>query len=182
MKQRINRIHIVGASGSGTTTLAQAIAKRLDWHHFDTDNYYWIPTTPPFRIKRKLQARQEMLKKDLSKHESWTLSGSLCGWGDMLISYFDLVIYLWIPPKIRMVRLAEREKQRYGDRIESGGTMYEKSQEFLNWARGYDEGDMNTRSKMLHDGWLKKLSCKILKLEGNFELEEKVDRVLALIS
>ena len=46
------RIHVMGAAGSGTTTLAQALSSRLRVPHFDSDEYYWIPTVPPYRIKR----------------------------------------------------------------------------------------------------------------------------------
>ncbi len=33
------RLHIFGASGSGTTTLARALAKRCGWLHLDTDDF-----------------------------------------------------------------------------------------------------------------------------------------------
>lgn len=33
------RIHILGASGSGTTTLGKALSDKLRYKHFDTDNY-----------------------------------------------------------------------------------------------------------------------------------------------
>src|SRR5678809_1323103 len=41
-----NRIHILGASGSGTT-LGRALAEHLQGSHFDTDDYSWLPTDPP---------------------------------------------------------------------------------------------------------------------------------------
>ena len=31
-------IHIFGASGSGTTTIAKAVSERLGYAHFDSDN------------------------------------------------------------------------------------------------------------------------------------------------
>jgi adenylate kinase family enzyme len=34
------RIHLIGASGSGTTTLGRALAQRLGYPHFDTDHYF----------------------------------------------------------------------------------------------------------------------------------------------
>ena len=34
----INRIHILGASGSGTTTLAKELSKKLNYEYFDTDD------------------------------------------------------------------------------------------------------------------------------------------------
>src|SRR4029453_16093638 len=83
----LHRIHILGASGSGTTTLGRALAEHLQCPHFDTDDYFWV------------------------------LSGSLCGWGDVAIPLFELVVFLQIPHDIRMERLRQREHQRFGARI-----------------------------------------------------------------
>jgi Shikimate kinase len=46
----IHRIHILGASGSGTTTLGRALAERLQYPHFDTDDSFWVPTDPPSAV------------------------------------------------------------------------------------------------------------------------------------
>jgi len=54
------RIHITGASGAGTTTLGEHLARALRCDHFDTDDYYRLPADPPFRIKRV----SERLKTD----------------------------------------------------------------------------------------------------------------------
>ena len=35
----IHRIHILGAFGSGTTTLGRALAARLQYPYFDMDDY-----------------------------------------------------------------------------------------------------------------------------------------------
>ncbi|MFL6605024.1 MAG: hypothetical protein ACJ8R9_27330 [Steroidobacteraceae bacterium] len=43
------RILITGASGSGTTTFGRALATEMDWAFFDADDYYWMPSDPPFR-------------------------------------------------------------------------------------------------------------------------------------
>ena len=42
------RIHIMGASGAGVTTLGRALADTLGLPHHDTDDYYWRPTDPPY--------------------------------------------------------------------------------------------------------------------------------------
>jgi adenylate kinase family enzyme len=44
MKSR--RIHLMGASGSGVTTLGRALAARLALPHHDSDDYFWLPTAP----------------------------------------------------------------------------------------------------------------------------------------
>jgi hypothetical protein len=94
----IHRIHILGASGSGTTTLGCALAERLQCPHFDADDYFWLPTDPPFTHQRERTQRQRLLMDDLTAHDSWVVSGSLCGWGDVAIPLFELVVFLAIDP------------------------------------------------------------------------------------
>lgn len=78
-----HRIHILGASGSGTTTLGRALAACLQCPHFDTDDYFWLPTEPPYTQRRGQTERAQLLMGDLTAYNSWVVSGSLCGWGDV---------------------------------------------------------------------------------------------------
>ncbi len=169
------RIHMLGASGSGTTTLGRAWMERFGGCHFDTDDYYWLPTDPPFTQPRDTPSRQKRLMDDLTAHDAWVLSGSLCGWGDVAIPRFELVVYLWIPPALRLERLRQRETERYGERIQPGGDRYEPSQAFLDWAATYDEGGLDMRSKSLHEQWLRTLPCPVIRLEGVYTLAEALD-------
>jgi adenylate kinase family enzyme len=171
----IQRIHILGASGSGTTTLGRVLAERLHCPHFDTDDYFWLPTDPPFREPRPLAERQKLLMDDLAAYNSWVISGSLCGWGDSAVPLFDLVVFLWIPQDVRLERLRRREMMRYGKRIMPGGDMYEQSQAFLAWAASYDEGDLTIRSRRRHDQWLSTLPCPIVYREREYTIEEHVE-------
>lgn len=88
------RIHILGASGSGTSTLGSSLSKVLPHTHLDTDDYFWITK---FTEQRQAPIRRQMLKIDLSLYEKWILPGAVCGWGDNFKSCFDLVVFLWIP-------------------------------------------------------------------------------------
>src|SRR5262245_32157521 len=100
------RIHITGASGSGTTTLGRELARTLDCAHFDADNYFWLPTDPPFEKKRERTERNAMLLNDLHANDRWVLSGSVSTWDDDIYACFDLVVFLLIPAEIRLARLA----------------------------------------------------------------------------
>ena len=62
----IHRIHILGATGSGTTTLGRALAERLQCPHFETDDYVWVPTDPPYTKQRERTERQQPLMDDLT--------------------------------------------------------------------------------------------------------------------
>jgi hypothetical protein len=80
-----------------------------------------------------------------------------------------------------MGRLYHRERQRFGARIMPGGDMYEQSQAFLQWAASYDDGDVNMRSRRLHDQWLGTLPCPTICIEGEYTVDEQIDMLIAQI-
>ena len=172
------RVHVVGASGSGTTTLGRAVAARYGAPHFDTDDYFWLPSAPPFQHIRERGERQARLDAALRGPPDWVLSGSLCGWGDVFIPLFDLVVFLWVPPDARLARLRARERARYGDAIAPGGPQHGRSEAFLAWASGYDEGlDVPERCRRLHETWLAALPCPVLRIEGTASVDANLELV-----
>jgi adenylate kinase family enzyme len=172
------RIHLVGASGSGTTTLGRALATRLDCPHLDTDDFFWLPSDPPFQHVRERGERQARLGTALRASAGWVLSGSLCGWGDLFIPQFELVVFLWVPPDVRLARLRARERDRYGHAVDPGGPLHGRSEAFIAWAAGYDERlAPPERCRRLHEQWLTALPCPVLRLEDTASVEERLARI-----
>ncbi|MBO1511075.1 ATP-binding protein [Metabacillus bambusae] len=169
------KIHIFGASGSGTSTLGTSLSNVLPYIHLDTDDYFWIKK---FSEQREVNEKRKLLREDLLMYNNLILSGALCGWGDSFKSYFDLVIFLWIPKNIRLERLQQREFQRYGNDILAGGSKYEQSKAFLEWASLYDEAGMEVRSKTLHEHWMTDLNCPVLRIEGDYTVQERIEIVV----
>jgi adenylate kinase family enzyme len=173
------RIHVLGGSGSGTTTLARALAVELGAPHFDTDDFYWLPTAPPFRHVRAETERRELLSAALEAL-SWVLSGSLCGWGDGFVPRFEQVIYLDVPQDVRLARLRAREQARYGlEPLSPGGEQHAAYQAFLEWAASYDDPGFAGRSRAMHLRWLAILPCPVLRLDGQTPTAALVAEVLA---
>lgn len=175
MKYQI--IHIYGASGSGTSTLGEAISRRYDYFHMDTDDYYWLPTNPSFTVKRDIKERLFLMKRDIKAHEGVVITGSLVDWGDELIPYFDLAIRVVTDQSVRLERIKKREKERFGSKIEAGGDMFDQHRVFLDWAAQYDTGDVTMRSKAMHDHWEKRLTCKRISVDGG----KTVDEILKVV-
>ena len=159
-------IHVFGASGSGTSTLAKAICDKTGFHMMEVDSYFWLPTDPPFTVRRSSDESAALMQKDIDKFRKVVVAGSATGWGDFLIPQISLAIRLETPTEIRIERIKQRELMRFGERIQPGGDMYEQHHKFIDWAQMYDEGGVEMRSKRQHDEWQKKLECKLLILDG----------------
>lgn len=174
-------IHIFGASGSGTSTLGKKICLELGYRFMDTDDYFWLPTNPKFTTRRPAEERLAMMKKDIEHAENAVISGSLVDWGDALIPFFTLAIRLETATDIRISRLEQRERARFGKRIDMGGDMYIQHQEFLAWTKAYDAGDLTMRSKAKHDAWQTLLPCKCIELNGADDLNANYEVVRKLL-
>src|SRR5262245_50276488 len=177
-----DRVHIFGGSGSGTTTLALALAAAHGHRHLDTDDFYWLPTNPPYREPRPREERLALLQSALDASPRWVLSGSLCGWGDSLIPTFELVVFLVVPTELRLARLQARELVRYGgEAIGPGGPLYPAHQEFLDWAGRYDTGDLEMRSRARHEAWLAGVPSASIRLEGSESVPEQLKQIEAAV-
>ncbi|MBX3705380.1 MAG: hypothetical protein KF911_02015 [Pseudomonadales bacterium] len=173
-----HRVHIFGASGSGTSTLGAHLAQMIGGLHLDTDSYYWHETDPPFTQKRNPAERVSMIERDINGVASWVLSGSICSWGDPLLHHFTLALFLYLDPAIRMARIAERERERYGPRIQPGAEMHEQHLKFMEWAGSYDYAKAPIRSFDLHERWMLELRCPIIRLDSNRPVEELCYEIL----
>lgn len=173
-----HRIHIFGASGSGTSTVGAYLAKEIGGRHLDTDSYYWQDTDPPFKDKREPAERISMIERDVDGEKNWVLSGSICSWGDPLLHHFTLAVFLYLDPVVRMARIEERERARYGSRILPGGEMYQQNLDFMEWARSYDHGRAPIRSFDLHESWMVRLTCPIVRVNSDASVERICSEVL----
>jgi adenylate kinase family enzyme len=177
------RIHITGASGAGVTSLGRALADALAISHHDTDDYFWQPTTPPYRDNRDSAERLRLMREMFLGRADWVLSGSLDGWGDPIIPYFDLVVFLYTASEVRLQRLRAREARRFGsDVVAPGAWRHQETEEFIEWASHYDAGDREGRTFEKHQVWLAKLPCPVLRLDGARPLPELVKEVVAAIT
>ncbi len=176
-----NIIHILGASGAGTTTLGKAICEKFNYSHLDADDYFWLPTDPAYTTKRALFQRQKLLGEAIASQGRCVISGSLCGWGDMFMPKFGLVILVETPTEIRLERLKLREYNHFGHRILPGGDMYENHTAFLAWAAKYDTAGEEQRSRALHARWLRRVYCPVVQVDGTRPVQETLAGLSSVI-
>lgn len=171
-------IMIMGPSGSGKTTLGKLVAEKLGYTFVDIDDYIWRKDTDiPFTVMYSRKEKIERLMKAISHCEHFVMSGSMDSFHQHFDSYFELVVCLYANTQLRVKRVHERELQLFGNRILEKGDMYEQHQKFLKDIAGYDLG-VGGCTVQGHEMWLKDLKCKILRLDGEDELEKNLKRIV----
>lgn len=165
----------MGASGSGTTTLGRALADHWSVPHADADDYFWVPTAPPYVEKRPEDARRALMREVFVPREGWVLSGSMIGWGESIVAERDAVVFLTLDPRERLRRLEAREVHR------RAGQDFDEAawSDFLDWAKGYDDPAFDGRSRAAHEAWLDQLDLPVLRLGSERPIAELRDAVLS---
>lgn len=177
------KLHIFGASGSGVSTLGAALSKRLNIPYFDSDEYFWAVTDPPYTLKIAPEERNNTMRLALSKQEDWILGGSMYNWGTDVFPYFDLVVFLWIPAEVRIERVRRREMERYGEQMLSDPERKRQSEAFIRWASDYDEDTgIASRTLNVHEQWMKKMTYPILEIRTDLSTEERMELILHKLS
>ena len=172
------RVLVIGATASGTTTLARALAGRWSGPHADTDDDFWMPTDPPYTDKRPAEDRLRLMAEMFLPRRAWVLSGSVMGWGEPLRDHVDVLVFCSLDQDVRLARLRAREAVRYGDRIRPGGDLATTHEEFVTWAAGYERADFPGRSRTLHEEWLTRFDGPILRLETAGPVDTLVDEIV----
>src|SRR4051812_13777933 len=98
------RLHLTGASGSGTTTLGRALASLWSVPHADADDYFWVPTSRPYTVRRPVADRVRLMEELFVGRDAWVLSGSAMGWGDPVVAQADAVAFLTVDSRMRLAR------------------------------------------------------------------------------
>jgi hypothetical protein len=99
-----------------------------------------------------------------------TLGGALAQ--QLNCGFFDADDYYWLPAEIRVTRLRDREMRRFG-RVDPA---------FLAWAGQYEVGKLDGRSLARHEAWLSSRRCTVLRIEGDYSTEHRLERVSAALA
>lgn len=142
------RIQVIGASGTGKSTVCQYISEKTGVFWIDTDKYLW--KDQDYTVKYSIEERYRMYNRDIAKYPDYIVSGSVYSWNPRGFHNRELLVLLRLDDEIRMNRLYNRELARYGTRALPGGDHYELSCEFLEWCKTYlteDENAVNSLAR-----------------------------------
>lgn len=177
------KIHILGAAGTGTTSIGKHIAQYFNLPHIETDFFSWKQTNPPFSTYIEKAESAKAIRSWFDAQPSFVISGSLSKYGKDFAKDLDLVVFLTAPLDVRLKRIQAREKKLYGKRVLPGGDMHENYLSFVDFAKRYDNGDLSFRSKAQHQKFLTQdISCPIIEINTDCEQSKVLNGLIASIS
>ena len=89
---------------------------------------------------------------------------------------FEMMVFLYTTPDIRIRRVHERAIRRFGDRVLEGGDMYESHMRFLKDNKRYEtDGSPNLSEQ---EEWLNSMSCVKMRLNGEDSPDHNADLIV----
>lgn len=163
-------IMIIGPSGSGKTSLGKMVADKLGYPYFDVDDYIWRKdTAKPYTVMYSRDEKIDRLNDDISPYENFVMAGSMSSFHYAFDDKFNMMVFLYVEPEVRIQRVHDRAIERFGKRVLPGGDMYESHMQFLDHNRQYEkDGSPNLKEQRV---WLNNMTCMKLELDGKDSLE-----------
>lgn len=169
---------ILGPGGSGKTTLGKYVADKMGISFLDIDEYIWRNDTQiPFTVMYSKEEKIKNLMEATQKTDEFVMAGSMNSFHEYFDHLFLLAVYLTANAELRVSRVHERERKKFGERILPGGDMYDTHQQFLDDVANYDfEAASCNRSQ--HTLWLNQMICPILRLDGGDSIEKNAKIII----
>ena len=168
---------IAGPSGSGKSSLGKIFAEKLGFPYFYVDDYIWKKDTPePFTQMYSKAEKISRLSGDIEPCEHFVMAGSMSSFHQAFDDKFELMVFLYAGPEIRLQRVHSRAIERFGERILEGGDLYESHRKFLESNRRYEtDGSPNLNEQKK---WIKNLPCAKIELNGTNSLESNAEIIV----
>ena len=169
-------IIICGLNGAGKSTLGKALAEKMHFHFIDIENLYFPKTNPNYMYAspRTREEVKKILLHEMKMHENFILSSVKGDYGKDIYSFFQCAILIDVPRDIRLQRVKERSFQKFGNRMLSGGDLFEQEEKFFRFVESRNENTV--------EEWVKSLKCQVMRVDGTKPIDENINFITGLIS
>lgn len=185
-----NGILIFGPNGAGKSTLVREVSEKLGFFAMDAEDYYFPHQAEarrkamdgiasaekgmPFAEARTAEDVRRAMLADMRKNPRFVLCGVKADWDGEIIARIGLAFFLNAPLDVRLERIAERDRRRFGERAAPGGDMYERQSDFRRMVVARGEMPQHTAAG--------KLKCSVITLDGRVPPAENTGIIAGYIN
>lgn len=168
-------IIICGLNGAGKSTLGKVLAEKLHFYFIDIEDLYFSKTDPDYiyASPRTREEVEKLLLHEMKTHENFILASVKGDYGEDIYSFFQYAILLDVPKDTRLQRVKKRSFQKFGNRMLSGGDLYEQEEKFFHL--------VEARSEKIVEEWVRSLKCPVIRIDGTKSIEENVNLIIECI-
>lgn len=168
-------IVLVGLNGSGKSTLAKYAAQKFGFDLLEVEDYWFEKQYDYQNPRNALDASQLMMNAIAQSTKGFIIGGNISSFSKALESHLSLIVYVDVEKEIRIQRVIQRDKERYGS-LEKGTSLYHTRQDFLTFVQ------LRTADTII--SWMESTNIPLLTIDGTDTLEKNTkmiqQRVLSL--
>ena len=168
-------ILICGMNGTGKSTLGRMLARRLNCEFIDNEDLFFAKEDAayPFANPRSREEAIRILEGKIARNNRFVFASVKGDYGDKLIAALDCAVLIEAPKTIRMQRVRQRSYQRFGDRILTGGDLFESENA---WFSLVDSRPEDYAAKGLEN-----MNCPVLRVDGTLPIEKNMEMLLRFL-
>lgn len=171
------KVLVCGGNGAGKSTLGRALAAALGCRFLDVEDYYFPSPAPgdyPYRAARKREDFLERLLADLAAPGDLVMASVKGDFGPDPAALFTHAVLVDVPKALRLERVRNRSRARFGPRMAPGGDLYEQEEAFFAMAAGRSSRDV--------ENWLSSVRLPALRVDGTLPPGENTRIILRFLS
>lgn len=169
------RIMVCGLNGTGKSTLGKALAEKLHFHFTDNEDLYFSKSDPDYvyASPRTKEEVRPLLLQEIKAHENFVFASVKGDYEDDVYSFFQYVVFIYVPRDIRLQRVKNRSFQKFGNRMLPGGDLFEQEENFFRL--------VSSRPENTVEEWIKALRCPVIRIDGTEPVEDNIKIIVRKI-
>ena len=159
-------IVLVGLNGSGKSTLAKYAGKKLGFDVLEVEDY-WFEKQHDYRNPRTSSETSQLMMDAIAQSTNgFIIGGNISSLSKKLVLKLSLIVYVDVEKELRIQRVIQRDKERYGS-LEKGTSLYNERQDFLNFVQ--------SRTPDVIFSWMERINIPVIKIDGKATLEQNTE-------
>ena len=167
-------IAIVGGNGSGKTTLGKYLSDLIGYKHMDVEDYYFLDSNIPYAKARTKEEVQDLILADIETYHRFIVSSVNADMGPRINALYEYIVYIDVPLDTRLERIRKRAFSKFGNRVLTGGDMYEQEEKFFRFVAN--------RTMEKTDTWIQSMSCPVIYIDGRLSIETNAQLIKEILN